>query len=505
MIQLVWFKRDLRTVDHAPLAEAAAAGPVLPLYVVEPDYWALPDTSRRQFRAVRGALAELRERLAELGAPLVIRVGSVRETLADIHARVGIARVLAHEETGNAWTFARDKQVRRFCRETGIELVEKPQFGVVRRLRDRDGWGRAHAAFMAAPIVREPAHLRPVPNIEPGPLPDLPLPDDGCAEPQPGTGTAALDLLGSFFAGRGANYRRAMSSPLGDTACSRLSVPLSTGAISIREVFSRTYAERDGLTKMPPDVRPIPVTAADSLIARLHWHCHFIQKLESEPELEFRSLHPAHEAARVPTPPDDPVLEAWAAGRTGYPFVDACMRSLIATGWLNFRMRAMLQSFASYHLGLDWHASGTSLARLFTDYEPGIHWPQVQMQSGATGINTPRIYNPVKQGLDQDPQGIFTRRWVPELTDVPLAFLQEPWRLGTPYLPRLVEHAAAVRAARERLSAVRRTPGFRQDASAVFDRHGSRKRSMGQDDPAKTRAINAARAEKAARQLALDV
>jgi deoxyribodipyrimidine photo-lyase len=358
---------------------------------------------------------------------------------------------------------------------------------------------------MAAPIVREPTRLISVPDIDPGPIPDLALPDDGCADPQPGTGAAALDLLGSFFAGRGANYRRAMSSPLGDTARSRLSVPLATGAISIREVLARTYAERDALTHMPPDVRPIPVTAADSLIARLHWHCHFIQKLESEPELEFRSLHPAHEAARVPTQPDDPVLESWATGRTGYPFVDACVRSLVATGWLNFRMRAMLQSFAGYHLGLDWHAAGSRLARLFTDYEPGIHWPQVQMQSGATGINTPRIYNPVKQGLDQDPAGIFTRKWVPDLADVPLAFLQEPWRLGARYLPRLVEHGAAVRAARERLSAVRRTAGFREEASAVFERHGSRKRRMGQDDPAKTRAIAAARAEKAARQLALDV
>jgi deoxyribodipyrimidine photo-lyase len=457
-------------------------------------------------------LLELRARLAELGAPLLVRVGAVPEVLARIHCSVGITRLLAHEETGNAWTFARDRAVRRFCRENAIPLREFPQAGVVRGLRDRDRWGRAHAAFMAAPLVREPARLVPVAAAAPGAIPTadaLGLPDDGCAQPQAGTGEAALDLLGSFFAGRGADYRRAMSSPLaGEAACSRLSVPLATGAISIREVFARVYAERAALAELPPDVRPVPLTAADSLVARLHWHCHFIQKLESEPDLEVRSLHPAHQRARRPTLADDPVLAAWAAGRTGYPFVDACMRSLIATGWLNFRMRAMVMSFASYHLGLDWHAAGSRLARLFTDYEPGIHWPQVQMQSGATGINTPRIYNPIKQGLDQDPAGVFTRRWVPELAEVPLAFLQQPWRAGgdaAGYPPPLVEHAAAVRAARERLAAIRQSPGFREDAREVFTRHGSRKRRLDQDDPARERAIAAARGRQAARQLAFDV
>ena len=103
------------------------------------------------------------------------------------------------------------------------------------------------------------------------------------------------------------------------------------------------------------------------------------------------------------------------------------MRYLDHGGWLNFRMRAMLVAVASYHLWLDWRDTGPHLARMFTDYEPGIHWPQMQMQSGTTGMNTVRIYNPVKQGTDQDPGGVFTRRWVPELAEIPDAFLQAPW------------------------------------------------------------------------------
>ena len=166
-------------------------------------------------------------------------------------------------------------------------------------------------------------------------------------------------------------------------------------------------------------------------------------------------MHPAHERARVLTADDDPTLLAWALGRSGYPFADACMRSLVATGWLNFRMRAMLTSFAVHHLGLDWRACGLHLARSFTDYEPGIHWPQVQMQGGQTGINTPRIYNPVKQGLDQDPTGVFTRRWVPELAEIPMALLQTPWLAGTGQHTPIIDPGHAIRDARARLSQVR--------------------------------------------------
>jgi deoxyribodipyrimidine photo-lyase len=502
MVQLVWFKRDLRTADHRPLTEAAASGPVIPLYIAEPDYWAQPDTSRRQYLAMRGALAELSERLALLGAPLIVRTGSIIDYLDRIHRTVGLTRILAHQETGNAWTFARDRAVRRFCRQKGIAFVEYPQFGVVRGLRDRDEWGKRSAAILRAPILPEPPRLIPATRVPQGEIPapeHLGLGPDGCDRPQSGTRESALALLDSFFAGRGAQYRRAMSSPLaGADACSRLSVPLSTGAISIREALARCYAART-------EPVAIPLTAIDSLIARLHWHCHFIQKLESEPEMEHRSIHPAHERARLATADDDPMLLAWATGRTGYPFADACMRSLIATGWLNFRMRAMVTSFAVHHLGLDWRAAGLHLARLFTDYEPGIHWPQVQMQGGQTGINTPRIYNPVKQGLDQDPTGTFTRRWVPELADIPLALLQTPWLAGTGQPAPLIDPDQGIRNARARLSQVRAETGYRTASEAVFRKHGSRARRLDDDHPARDRAIRAAKQAKAKRQLALEL
>jgi len=495
MIQLVWFKRDLRTFDHAPLAVAATAGPVLPLYVVEPAYWRLPDVSTRQWIAQRAALEELSQRLAALGAPLIVRVGSVVEILDKIHSAIGIARLLAHQETGNLWTFRRDVVVRDFCKRRGIAFQEFSQTGVIRGAGARDRWAKHYGRFIAAPAASEPAGLTAVATAKIAAIPSaetLGLRDDGCVAPQPGTRKAALALLDSFLDGRGADYRRGMSSPLsGALSCSRLSVALATGAISVREVLQRLDAARRSLLAAPPPHRAIPVTALDSLVARLHWRGHFMQKLESEPKLEIRSFHPLHQAARVATAPDDPRLAAWAAGQTGIPFLDACMRSLIATGWLNFRMRAMLQSFASYQLGLDWRASGERLAQLFTDYEPGIHWPQVQMQSGQTGINTPRIYNPVKQGKDQDPEGRFTRRWVPELAQLPTAVLQRPWPASGADVadhPRpIVDPVTAARTAKDRLTALRRTPGYREAALAVFEKHGSRARRFENDNPRSAR------------------
>src|SRR5690606_11915479 len=172
----------------------------------------------------------------------------------------------------------------------------------------------------------------------------------------------------------------------------------------------------------------------------------------------------------------------------GVPLVDACMAMLTQTGWLNFRMRAMLMSFAAYPLWLHWREPGLHLARLFTDYEPGIHWPQVQMQSGVTGINALRVYNPVKQARDHDPDGVFVRRWLPALRQVPDAWLFEPWKMpsnvqaacgvliGRDYPTPLVEPDAGLRAARARIDGWRKRPGLKEETQRVFLQHGSRKK-----------------------------
>ena len=492
-LHIVWFKRDLRLADHAPLVAAAGEGRVLPLYIAEPDYWALPDTSFRQWEFLSGAVRDLRDRVADRGGRLCIRTGDAVEVLAALRDEVGPFTLHAHEETGNWWTYQRDERVRTWARESGTPFHELPQYGIRRGSKlNRDRWSRDWDAFMSRPVLDVPetdwidAPGEDVPDAE-----ALGLAHDGIEWFQPAGREAALDTLRAFLYERGETYQRAMSSPVaGWDACSRLSVHFVAGSISMREAYQATVERGKEIEALPKGERGKWPSALKSFVGRLHWHCHFMQKLEAEPELEWRPMARAYEGLRPP--PNDPeTLERYAAGRTGYPFVDACMRSLRSVGWINFRMRAMLMSFASYDLWLPWQQSGMVLARLFTDYEPGIHWTQAQMQSGETGINAVRIYSPVKQGYDQDPTGEFIRRWVPELAHLEGKALNEPWTLDelpNGYPERIVDHNAAVRDAKSRIYGVRRQPDARAEAERVFERHGSRKPRRTRKPPAKKAA-----------------
>ena len=481
MATLLWFKRDLRVADHPAMAHAMALGQqILPIYVVEPEYWALPDTSARQWAFTAECLAELQESLGTLGAPLLVRTGEVVEIFEGLRTDHAITQLVSHEETGNLWTFARDRRVAAWARGRGVSWTELPQSGVVRRLGSRDRWAAQRDAFMRRDVVPAPKAIATPPGIDPGRIPtaaDLGLVADGIRERQPGGRTAALGLLDSFLTDRGRSYRAAMSSPVeGETACSRLSPHFALGTLTVREAVQATAARQRAVR----GTREGWSGSLKPFQSRLAWRDHFTQKLEDEPALETHCLHSAYEGLRG----DDPARRtAWEKGETGVPFVDACMRYLTATGWLNFRMRSMLMAFASYHLWLDWRATGPHLARMFTDYEPGIHWPQAQMQSGTTGMNTVRIYNPVKQGHDQDPTGAFTRKWLPELANVPDRFLQEPWRWDgagrLAYPAPIVDVTEAARAARQRIWAVRRGDDFRAEAARVIEKHASRKDRQG--------------------------
>ena len=499
-VQVVWFKRDLRVADHAALAQAAERGPVVALYGYEPSVLHSPEFDASHLDFINECLADLRASLARLGCPLLLRVGEFPQLLQDLHREFGIAALWSHEETGLEVTYARDRRVLAWCREQGIEWQELPQTGVIRRLKSRNGWAQRWDRRMSVPKVAAPEAMTTIVALR-----QL----DGVAAANPVLGALDLGLtvaqrpqrwrggereaqqvLQSFLQQRGVDYRRQMSSPTtGFEACSRVSAHLTWGSISLRTVHQACEARRRELRMAKDialDVDPRWFGSLQSFSGRLRWHCHFMQKLEDEPRIEFQNFSRAFDGLRDETP-DLERLEAWQAGCTGYPMVDACMRALHAGGWINFRMRAMVVSFAAHHLWLHWRSFAPYLARQFIDFEPGIHYSQVQMQSGTTGINTIRIYSPIKQALDQDPEGEFIKRYVPELQAVPTAYLSQPELMpmqlqqrigvyiGRDYPAPIVNHASAYKAARERIGQVRRGSAARSEATRVLARHGSRR------------------------------
>lgn len=568
-MDVVWLKKDVRLHDHGPLATAFASGrPVCILYVYEPDQLAHHSVHGSHVAFCNEGLRDLSARLAALCQPppsdggtgplasarpaagpgaevsepepgaqslpcVTCRHGEITQVLAALHscavvapdgtAGQGIARLLAHEETGHGASYDRDRRVRRFCRAQGIQVWEKTQTGVSRGLKDRNRFSANFKAFLRAPQYKTPEAARVrrklvcgLPScglLAPASLADIDQAHRGDRrERQAGGETQALRAMATFLSTRARGYSAGISSPLTSwTAGSRLSPYLTAGQLSLRKVLQTLAARQRRCRELARSgADPEAAGWAKSLsacVSRLSWRSHFMQKLESEPELEHHAMCRSYDGLRTEEGEwNEAHYAAWRDGRTGFPMVDACMRCLDAHGWLNFRMRAMVVSFACWNLWLDWRRIGPHLARVFLDYEPGIHYPQLQMQSGVTGINAMRVYSVTKQAREQDPQGVFIRRHVPELRDVPREHIHEPWKMtksaqarfnvqiggdreaacaeGTPWYPRpIVDEQASAREAKRKVHAVRQRDATKAEASRVYRRHGSRMRRGGSSRP----------------------
>jgi len=483
---VVWFKRDLRIHDHLPLAQAAKRGAVTCVYFIEPELWRAPDAATQHYQFIIESLRDLHKQLGTIGLKLNLLVGPAAQCLDRITQTQPFDLLYSHEETGNDLTYARDKAVARWCREHGVIWQQHPQFGVHRGPHNRDHWKAGWQRFCGAPQTPAPERVQAsaVSLLDTPPAPSqLGLTEPDRPERQPGGRQSGLHTLHDFLHARSQQYRGGISSPLSaPTACSRLSTYLTYGCLSMREVFQSTEAHVQSL----PAGRSRHKQGLQSFVSRLYWHCHFIQKLEDEPALEFRNLHRGYDGLRE-NDWSKARFDALTTGRTGWPLVDACVAMLAHTGWLNFRMRAMLVSVAAYPLWLHWHPVGHWLARQFLDYEPGIHWSQMQMQSGTTGINVPRIYNPIKQARDHDPDGLFVRQWLPAMRRVPDMWLFEPWRMpqniqaacgvvvGQDIACPLCDLEIATREAKHKVFGLRANPAVRAAKGAIVKKHGSRK------------------------------
>lgn len=479
-ISLVWFKRDLRTQDHAPLAAAVAAGrPLIGLFFFEPSLAQAPEYAPRHWRFQLEAVQELQATLKARGLPLFVLHQEVLPVLQALASQYHLAGLYSHQETGLKITFDRDRAVQAFCRTAGIPWWEFPQDGVIRGLRGREHWQQQWDEYLQQPLVQPDWSAARGLELSSNWLASWsgpPLPEaDWQSNPLQQKGGESLGgrYLQSFLAERAQNFSRHLSKPLESRrSCSRLSPYLAWGNLSARQVYQAVQAYREHPNLQQP---------LDNFLSRLWWRSHYIQKLETEWQIEFepinrgladldRGAHPAWFAA-------------WASGHTGYPLVDASMRCLAATGWVNFRMRAMLATFVTFTLWQDWRQAAQHLARLFLDFEPGIHYAQFQMQAGLTGYHPLRIFNPLVNATRHDPAGTFVRQWVPELASVPAPQILQPWRmtsleqgfygcrLGLDYPLPVVDYDAATRQHKERYWTLRQRPEVQQHLPAIWARH----------------------------------
>lgn len=425
VVQLIWFKKDLRVTDHQPIWEAAQTGiPTLAVFLFEPSLMAAPDSSFIHWRFAAQGVFDLKQALKKQGIQLLVLHAEFIPFFERLLEYVDVKIVYSHCETGNQVSFNRDKQVAAYFKTKSVVWKEYQRDGVVRRLKSRENWPAnwyqtMHNSLFASASLKFSELRLPVPFLNAFEIPDFPIDDK--ARFQPGGRQNGLKYLNSFLQERVVGYVKHISKPAESRrSCSRLSPYLAWGMLSMREVYQAVERQK----KLQPE-RGFQLKFFQE---RLRWHCHFIQKFETECRMEFHNLNPVFNQVRTQT--DERILEAWKAGATGFPLVDACMRCLKATGYINFRMRAMLVSFITHNCWQPWQAIAPYLAQLFLDYEPGIHYPQIQMQAGSSGTHIIRTYDVVKQSYKQDPMGNFIRLWVEELKDLPLAFVHEPWKLS---------------------------------------------------------------------------
>jgi deoxyribodipyrimidine photo-lyase len=477
---IVWFKRDLRLLDHEPLVKAIATGEkILLLYSFEPLWTSDSHYSKKHINFIKQSLNDLQRQLLCCGTEILVVTEEILGVFEKLNDHDSISHIFSYQETGMKMTYDRDKDVSKWCGENAVTWEESIQNGVFRGIKNRKQWKNDWVAFVNTNIDKPKMELGsfyPISTIETFTethFKTVSLYTKLDTQIQKGGTTYAVKYLDSFLNERIWGYNSNYSKPATSRKhSSRLSPYLAWGCLSARQVCQ--YAA--GHKKSVNNKRNL-----SSFLSRMRWQAHFIQKFEMEGEMEFRSVNKGYH--ELDKPRQLVLQKAWREGQTGIPLIDAAMRCLVTTGFVNFRLRAMLASFFTHLLWQPWQDCTEHLAQNFLDFEPGIHFPQLNMQSGETGVNTIRIYNPIKNSKEHDANGIFIKKWVPELAKLPSQYIHEPWEipqmelqflgfeLGKDYPQPIVSISKMRKFASDALYTYKKNPKTKKESRRIIAKH----------------------------------
>jgi deoxyribodipyrimidine photo-lyase len=467
---IVWFRRDLRVHDHPSLTTAAREyDRIVPVFVLDPALLVGRYRSSPRTDFMLGCLRALDQELRGRGSGLVIRRGEPEEVLRGLAEDVGASAVLWTSDV-SPYARRRDRRVSEALRGAGV--APRPQGGNyivdVSKLRTAGAdpyrvfspFHRAWAKVERRPVHPAPAALAPLPSglalrSLPGSadalgLDAMPELRDPVVDPGERPARQAADR---WFANKLQDYADRQDG-VSRLATSQLSPYLRWGCLSPLELEQRA--------------RKHPGPGAAAWIRQLCWRDFYAHVLFHWPANVAREFQPA--MRELEWDDDAEQLTAWQRGETGYPIVDAGMRQLAQTGWMHNRARLIVGSFLTKDLHLDWRSGEEWFARLLLDGEPAQNngnWQWIASVGTDPAPIYRRLYNPTLQAKRFDPAGTYVRRWVPELEDVPLDCLHEPWtmnqaqqreagcRIGRDYAAPVVEHAEERKRALERYAAAR--------------------------------------------------